>query len=170
LSDWTRSASDVISILRTRRAGKVYSRLRRADGSLNVILTKIAARFGFVPLHRYDALRRANDEARTATLAWKEKAGDLLKKLERSDTQLKRHIRALRHARADVDKLQQRVAEFDRLREQLGQTDEALMIAREQLTAIEVKLDILEGAANILDARTRTVPQQQPVPTTGAAV
>ena len=94
------------------------------------MLTKLVARFGFVPVHRYDALRRANDEARTATLAWKEKAGEVLKKLERSDTQLKRHIRALRHARADVDKLQQRVAEFDRLREKLGQTKEALMIAR----------------------------------------
>ena len=45
-----------------------------------------------------------------------------------------------------------------------------LALAREQLTAIEVKLDILEGAANVLDARTRVVTKRQPEPTTGATV
>jgi chromosome segregation ATPase len=35
---------------------------------------------------------------------------------------------------------------------------EELRTAREALAAIEVKLDILEGAANVLDSRTRTGP------------
>jgi hypothetical protein len=36
------------------------------------------------------------------------------------------------------------------------------MVARDHLMAIEVKLDILEGAANVLDRRTRiTAPQDQ---------
>jgi hypothetical protein len=35
-------------------------------------------------------------------------------------------------------------------------------MAREHLMAIEVKLDILEGAANVLDVRTRTAIGKQP--------
>ena len=134
------------------------------------MLRKIAARLGLVPAHRYNALRRAADESHAASVAWKDKAGDLTRKAEKSEAELKRHMRRLRHARSDVEKLQQRDAELERLREQLTQTEQALVLAREQLTAIEVKLDILEGAANVLDARTRTSPQRQPGPTTGAAV
>lgn len=124
------------------------------------MLTKLAARLGLVPAHRYDALRRVADESRTASLAWKDRAGDLTRKVEKSEAELKRHMRRLRHARADLERLQQREAEFERLREQLAQTEQALAVAREQLTAIEVKLDILEGAANVLDARTRSVVQR----------
>ena len=42
------------------------------------------------------------------------------------------------------------------------ETERELMVARDHLMAIEVKLDILEGAANVLDRRTRiTAPQDQ---------
>ena len=51
----------------------------------------------------------------------------------------------------------------------LAETDRALTLGREHLNAIEVKLEILEGAANVLDARTRVAPQHRP-DETGAAV
>lgn len=137
---------------------------------MNAILTKVAARLGLVPADRYDALRRGNEESRAASLTWKEKAGELLKKLEKTEAELTRHKRELKHVRADLERLRQREAEFDTVREQLTATEQAVSLAREQLTAIEVKLDILEGAANILDSRTRTASQRQPGPTTGAAV
>ena len=48
------------------------------------------------------------------------------------------------------------------LRDRLAETEHELMVARDHLMAIEVKLDILEGAANVLDRRTRiTTPQDQ---------
>ena len=48
------------------------------------------------------------------------------------------------------------------LRDRLAETERELMVARDHLMAIEVKLDILEGAANVLDRRTRiTAPQDQ---------
>ena len=75
---------------------------------------------------------------------------------------MKRHIQLLRHARADVERLRLREAEFDKIGEQLTETERALAITREQLMAIEVKLDILEGAANVLDARTRSSIERQP--------
>ena len=61
-------------------------------------------------------------------------------------------------------------AEWEGLQRRLTDAERALALAREQLAVLEVKLDILEGAANVLDARTRTAPQQQPGPTTGATV
>jgi chromosome segregation ATPase len=137
---------------------------------VNAILTKLAARLGLVPAHRYDSMRRAIDESRAGSSAWKEKAGELSKKFENSEAERTRQTRQLRHAREELQRLRQREAEFDRLREQITQTEQALVLAREQLMAVEVKLDILEGAANVLDARTRTSPQRQPGPATGAAV
>jgi hypothetical protein len=41
------------------------------------------------------------------------------------------------------------------LEEQVAAAARDLAIARDSLVAIDVKLDILEGAANVLDARTR---------------
>lgn len=132
------------------------------------MLAQLAARLGFVSKHRYVALRRTVDELRTEAKTWKKKTDVLTRQLEKSDAELKRHIQLLRHARADVERLRQRETEFHEVREQLTETERALAIAREQLMAIEVKLDILEGAANVLDARTRTATQRQPG--AGAAV
>ena len=132
------------------------------------MLAKFAARLGFVSEHRYAALRRTVDELRTEAKTWKKKTEVSARQLEKSEAELKRHTQLLRHARADVERLRQRETEFHEVREQLTETERALGIAREQLMAIEVKLDILEGAANVLDARTRTTTQRQPGP--GAAV
>ena len=44
----------------------------------------------------------------------------------------------------------------------LIEAEQELAAARNHLMVVEVKLDILEGAANVLDARTRTAPAQQP--------
>jgi hypothetical protein len=50
---------------------------------------------------------------------------------------------------------QERAAELVDLKQRLAESERDLVVAREQLMAIEVKLDILEGAANVLDGRTR---------------
>lgn len=126
------------------------------------MLARLAARLGFVSNDRYVALRRTTDELRTEAKTWKKKAEVLTRQAEKAEAELKRHIQLLRHARADVDRLRQRETEFHEVREQLTETERALAIAREQLMAVEVKLDILEGAANVLDARTRTATQRQP--------
>jgi DNA repair exonuclease SbcCD ATPase subunit len=65
--------------------------------------------------------------------------------------------------------MQERVADADTIDARLAETERALSIAREHLNAIEVKLEILEGAANVLDARTRAAITHHP-DETGAAV
>lgn len=67
-----------------------------------------------------------------------------------------RQAQVIRKTHAAAERQRQRDEEIERLREQLASTERELILAREHLMAVEVKLDILEGAANVLDARTRT--------------
>jgi DNA repair exonuclease SbcCD ATPase subunit len=120
--------------------------------------------FGFVRVARYaeaiDQQKKAESRAlklqqqlevaREESRGWKGKADqaqEALKKAQASAAEVRRNLERCEARAADMQTLQQRLAESER----------ALIIAREQLMAIEVKLDILEGAANVLDARTRTV-------------
>ena len=63
-------------------------------------------------------------------------------------------------------------AEIDRLRTESRQNLETvkrdLVLAREALMAVDVKLDILEGAANVLDLRTRGVAARRDATTESA--
>jgi hypothetical protein len=75
--------------------------------------------------------------------------------------------RRLAQANAKGDRalkvLQGRLEDVDHLRRALPGTDRELSMARDHLMAIEAKLDILEGAANVLDLRTR----RHVIPTSG---
>ena len=89
-------------------------------------------------------------EGRLGLAIWTHRVRQVLKKLQRQSRPM---------AGDDLTAVQTRLAE----------TERALALAREHLNAIEVKLEILEGAANVLDARTRVAPQHRP-DKTGAAV
>jgi hypothetical protein len=56
------------------------------------------------------------------------------------------------------------------LQNRLDVAEQELVAVREHLMAIEVKLDILEGAANVLDGRTRTVLAHRTSASRGASV
>jgi len=84
--------------------------------------------------------------------------------------------KALRVQQADAAHQQRRVekltAELDRLRTESRQNVETvkrdLTLAREALMAVDVKLDILEGAANVLDVRMRGVAARRDATTESA--
>ena len=113
------------------------------------------AAIGLVPARRHhEASRRVGEITRDRD-DWKKRA-----------TKLARRERTLEHHASDLErqvkKLQrqagQSTSETDGLtamQARLAETERALTLAREHLNAIEVKLEILEGAANVLDARTR---------------
>ena len=66
----------------------------------------------------------------------------------------------LRQLATEVDRLRkqaQRQTEIDTLQRRLRDAERELKIAREYLTVLEVKLDLVEAAANVLDGRTRTL-------------
>lgn len=135
---------------------------------------------GLVPARGYDALaERAGklaeqlEEYKSNSRAWKSKAeeafGELkkaqdamaavqkqLRQTEKHRDEQSRNVQKLKEESVRMRKSQQeRAAELVDLKKRLADSERDLIVAREQLMAIDVKLDILEGAANVLDGRTR---------------
>jgi chromosome segregation ATPase len=93
---------------------------------------------------------------------WKAKAGEAIARAKALEAELKHQAKRVEKLKGLAVKLEQRDAELEKLRERLATAERELSVAREHLMAVEVKLDILEGAANVLDARTRAAIRPQP--------
>ena len=78
---------------------------------------------------------------------------------ERHRREVEKHLREAEKLRTDLERQRKREADLELMRKRLEEAERALGIAREHLMAIDVKLDILEGAANVLDSRTRVIAQ-----------
>jgi hypothetical protein len=143
--------------------------LTASEHTLKGLIIRLAALFGMVPARRHNLLVNQLDEARTSAQAWKSRAGDALARVKSLEGELHRHSGLLKEAQRAAERAHRGGALAIKLREQLAATQKELMLAREHLMAIEVKLDILEGAANVLDARTRATVGRHSTGT-GAAV
>jgi chromosome segregation ATPase len=116
---------------------------------------------------RVEKLSQQLAQTRAELEAWRGKAAeaqDALKKAQaaadraRRETDEQRQLarRALKEAERKAGAARP-LPEVESLQKRLAESERELTIAREHLMAIEVKLDILEGAANVLDGRTRSV-------------
>jgi len=144
------------------------------------LVHRVLRLFGLVSARRHERLARELEavskkysQAKEASKAWEKRA--------RQHCEVQVHLKsaqvALKAANKDTRRLEQSNAKGERalkvLRERLGDvdllrrtlpgTDRELSMARDHLMAIEAKLDILEGAANVLDLRTR----RDVIPTSG---
>jgi chromosome segregation ATPase len=90
-----------------------------------------------------------------ASSGWKSKANEVAKQLKSRDEDIARLIERSRKQQTGAEKTKQRDAELAAMQARLVEAQRELVAAREHLMAVEVKLDILEGAANVLDVRTR---------------
>jgi chromosome segregation ATPase len=117
-------------------------------------------------------LELARDDAKR----FKEKSDESAMALRHSKGEAEEHLRRADKLTRDLEKVK---AEFERryerdcrklaemeqkrglvleaLEERIEKAESVLTAARDTLMAIEVKLDVLEGAANVLDVRTRTM-------------
>jgi hypothetical protein len=78
------------------------------------------------------------------------------------EAEVKRQTQLIHKLETSNEKLRHRQDEIEKLlRVRLVEAEQALGLAREHLMAIDTKLDILEGAANVLDARTRAAISKQ---------
>jgi chromosome segregation ATPase len=139
------------------------------------MLTRLLAAAGLVRAPRYAAVveqlrkvearaaraTQAVEEARVETRDWKAKAGAAEKHLNDAERDAARQSARAEKIKADLgaqlETERGRLAEFQAMRTRLADAERDIAVARDHLMAVEVKLDILEGAANVLDARTRTV-------------
>ena len=113
---------------------------------------------------RAGKLAQLLEETKADSRQWKDKAVQAsvaLKAAQEAVAVAERQLRLAEKQREEAEKHrrseQDRTAELALLQERLAESERELSVAREQLMAIEVKLDILEGAANVLDGRTRDI-------------
>jgi chromosome segregation ATPase len=126
------------------------------------LVIRLLAAVGLAPRGSVAAQARLIAEAKAGSLAWKTKAAEAMARAKSLDAEVKRQAQLIQRLEATSDKLRQRQDEVERLlRVRLAEAEQALGLAREHLMAIDVKLDILEGAANVLDARTRAAISKQ---------
>jgi type I site-specific restriction endonuclease len=118
-------------------------------------LTRLLGAFGLVSARRYDMLSRAVAEAKAGSAEWKARTGEALVRVRTLEAGVRRQTHVAEKLRTSLEKQKQRREDIQKLRLRLADAERELVVAREHLMAIEVKLDILEGAANVLDARTR---------------
>jgi chromosome segregation ATPase len=120
------------------------------------LLAALASMLGLVSARRYRALEAQAAELKSAMAEWKSKANDATNRMRTLEQELRRQTQLNEKLRASAEKAKQKQGDIEKLRLQLHDAERELAGAREHLMVIEVKLDILEGAANVLDARTRT--------------
>ena len=111
------------------------------------------------------------EEVRADSRGWKakaEEAHDQLKKAQATVAESAKRAERAEKLRVQAEHRlaldEKRKGDLVALETQLEESARELALAREELMAIEVKLDILEGAANVLDGRTRTVSAQHRTP------
>lgn len=124
-------------------------------------LNRVLAVFGLVSAGRYDAVSRAAEDLKAASHNWKTQASEDRARAKSLETELRRQRELIERHELTIEKLRHRRDEIDKLRMRLADAERELTVARDHLMAIEVKLDILEGAANVLDKRTRTSPRDR---------
>ena len=129
------------------------------------MISGLLAMFGLVPARRHQLLEERVEQAKRAAQEWKARASESMARAGKLEADLKQQTRHAQRSELYVTKMRER---RESLRTRLIEAERELMVAREHLMAIEVKLDILEGAANVLDVRTRSTIRQST--TTGAPV
>lgn len=100
---------------------------------------------------------------------WKAKATEAIARAKKFEEDAKHQAKRAEKFRMAAERMEERVAEVELLTARLKEAERELAVAREHLMAVEVKLDILEGAANVLDIRTRAAIHQH-ITETGARV
>jgi len=125
------------------------------------VISGLLATVGLVPARRHQVLAEQVEDAKRAAHEWKAKASQSMARVAQLEADLKTQTRHAQKSEIYLTKMRERREEIQSLRTRLAEAERELMVAREHLMAIEVKLDILEGAANVLDVRTRAAISKQ---------
>jgi chromosome segregation ATPase len=115
-------------------------------------LVALLALCGLVQARRYAALQHELSRLETARRKWKDRADEAAARLRTLEKQSARQARQIKDLSRTADDGRETL---EALQARLDDADRELATARDYLMVVEAKLDILEGAANVLDARTR---------------
>jgi predicted nucleic acid-binding Zn-ribbon protein len=118
---------------------------------------------------RAGELKEALAEARADAARWKTKASELGERLAKLEDAAERLPRLEREMQQWKTRDEKHVAQLAEVRERMERAERAVALSREHLMATETKLDIIEGAVNVLDTRTRRVQESSAPEPAGAA-
>ena len=108
---------------------------------------------------RVESISRKLEETRAEVHACRSKLEDAHRQLQQADERAARETQRLEKFKADMERQasreQKRTIDFPALEHRLDEAERTLVAARDHLMSADVKVDLLEGAANVLDARTR---------------
>ena len=121
---------------------------------MKTLVIRLLSAMGLVSAGRHRALEQTVDQLKAEAQSWKTRAGQANARSDALSSEIKQQAQL-------VEKLQQRVHDGNAMQERLATAERDLVTARELLMAVDVKLDILEGAANVLDMRTRAAISRQ---------
>jgi chromosome segregation ATPase len=115
---------------------------------------------------RIEALTGKLAEVQADVRTWQAKAEEARTRVKEIEQEAARERKRAARARAEIEKEaareKTRAVDVPALERRLEDAERDLADARNLLMAIEVKLDILEGAATVLDRRTRTLLSNTP--------
>jgi chromosome segregation ATPase len=106
-------------------------------------------------------LEQQVNESRAQSKTQRTEIADAAKALKLKERELVKQSRRVDKLRKNVEQANRRRGDVEGLLKRLIEAEQELAAARNHLMVVEVKLDILEGAANVLDARTRTTTAPQ---------
>jgi chromosome segregation ATPase len=106
-------------------------------------------------------LEQQVNESRAQSKTLKTEIADAAKALKLKERELVKQSHRVDKLRKGFEQANRRRGEVEGLLKRVIEAEQELAAARNHLMVVEVKLDILEGAANVLDARTRTTTAQQ---------
>jgi septal ring factor EnvC (AmiA/AmiB activator) len=101
-------------------------------------------------------------ERRAEVRALKAEIANAARALKISEQELAKHAHRIDKLNEAVQHANRRRGDVEGMLKRLVEAEQELTAARNHLMVVEVKLDILEGAANVLDARTRTASAPHP--------
>ena len=149
---------EALGLVTLRRHQLAIKQMRDAESrvrKLEQLVTEIQAR-------SKARLEQHVNENQARTKALKTEIAVAAKALKVKDHELVRQARRVDKLREAVEQANRRRGDVQDVLKRLIEAEQELAAARNHLMIVEVKLDILEGAANVLDARTRTTPARQP--------
>jgi chromosome segregation ATPase len=133
-----------VGLTTARRAERLEMDARQAVLRSRALEERVAAMQADVERWK----RRCEDKSAAAS-GWKQAAGEIEARARTDTARLKAHCEELKARVADL------ASEVNDLQGRLEAADRAASSAREELMLMETKLDLVEAAIRILDARTR---------------
>jgi septal ring factor EnvC (AmiA/AmiB activator) len=153
---------EALGLVTLRRHQLAITQMREAESRAKKLEQHVAE----IQTRSKAQLEQHVNDSRAQSKALKTEIADAVKALKLKDHELARETQRIEKLREAVEHANRRRGDVQGMLKRLVEAEQELIAARNHLMVVEVKLDILEGAANVLDARTRTTP----APQSGASV